>query len=83
MARHDQRKRQHRPLISRLVVLLAWWLLPQRRVAQRVSSIVDADQILVLEKGRIVARGTHGQLLESSTTYREIVASQSSAEEAA
>jgi len=52
-------------------------------VAQRVSSIVDADQILVLEKGRIVARGTHGQLLESSTTYREIVASQSSAEEAA
>jgi ATP-binding cassette subfamily B multidrug efflux pump len=52
-------------------------------VAQRVSSIADADQILVLEKGRIVARGTHRELLASSPTYREIVASQSSEEEAA
>lgn len=52
-------------------------------VAQRVSTIMDADQILVIEDGRIVDRGTHGQLLESSETYREIVASQLSAEEAA
>jgi ATP-binding cassette subfamily B protein len=52
-------------------------------VAQRVSSIIDADQILVLEDGRIVARGTHEQLLESSTTYQEIVSSQLTAEEAA
>lgn len=45
-------------------------------VAQRVSTVVDADQILVLEHGRIQARGTHDQLLESSATYREIVESQ-------
>ena len=51
-------------------------------VAQRVASIVDADQILVLEAGRIVARGTHNQLLEDSETYQEIVASQMTAEEA-
>ncbi|WP_347345469.1 ABC transporter ATP-binding protein [Microbacterium sp.] len=52
-------------------------------VAQRVSSIVDADQILVLEHGEIVARGTHDELLQISETYAEIVASQLSAEEAA
>ena len=45
-------------------------------VAQRVSSIMDADQILVMDAGRVVARGTHEELLESSTTYREIVESQ-------
>ena len=45
-------------------------------VAQRVSSITDADQILVLEEGRIVDRGTHDELLETSQTYREIVDSQ-------
>lgn len=45
-------------------------------VAQRVSSIVDADQILVMDAGRVVARGTHEELLESSETYREIVESQ-------
>ncbi|QOD03088.1 ABC transporter ATP-binding protein [Pseudarthrobacter sp. BIM B-2242] len=50
-------------------------------IAQRVSSIVDADQILVLDDGRIVARGTHAQLLETSETYREIVSSQLAAEE--
>ncbi|GLI28335.1 multidrug ABC transporter ATP-binding protein [Agromyces rhizosphaerae] len=52
-------------------------------VAQRVSTIVDADQILVLDAGRIVARGTHAELLETSPTYQEIVESQLSAEEAA
>jgi ATP-binding cassette subfamily B protein len=51
-------------------------------VAQRVSSIIDADQILVLEDGRIVGRGTHEQLLDSNTTYQEIVSSQLTAEEA-
>ncbi|UFS59386.1 ABC transporter ATP-binding protein [Subtercola endophyticus] len=52
-------------------------------VAQRVSTIIDADQILVLEDGVIVGRGTHSELLESSETYREIVHSQMTAEEAA
>ncbi|MFM9272817.1 ABC transporter ATP-binding protein [Pseudarthrobacter sp. NKDBFgelt] len=50
-------------------------------IAQRVSSIVDADQILVLDDGRIVGRGTHRELLETSGTYREIVSSQLAAEE--
>ncbi|MGM9471317.1 ABC transporter ATP-binding protein [Pseudarthrobacter sp. YS3] len=50
-------------------------------IAQRVSSIVDADQILVLDGGRIVGHGTHHELLETSETYREIVSSQLSAEE--
>ncbi|WP_130177875.1 ABC transporter ATP-binding protein [Cryobacterium sp. SO1] len=49
-------------------------------VAQRVSTIIDADQILVVEDGRIVASGTHEELLESSTTYQEIAASQLAAE---
>ncbi|MGO3151099.1 MAG: ABC transporter ATP-binding protein [Galactobacter sp.] len=52
-------------------------------VAQRVSTITDADQILVLDHGEIVARGTHEQLLETSETYQEIVRSQISAEEVA
>jgi ATP-binding cassette subfamily B protein len=52
-------------------------------VAQRVSSIMNADQILVLEDGVVVARGTHEELLESSETYKEIVSTQLRAEEAA
>jgi ATP-binding cassette subfamily B protein len=52
-------------------------------VAQRVSTIMDADQILVLDDGRIVGQGTHEQLLETSETYSEIVSSQLTAEEAA
>ncbi|MBD8077609.1 ABC transporter ATP-binding protein [Cellulosimicrobium arenosum] len=52
-------------------------------VAQRVATIRDADQILVLDNGRIVGRGTHTQLLESNETYQEIVYSQLSVEEAA
>ncbi|MEK0153885.1 ABC transporter ATP-binding protein [Arthrobacter oryzae] len=51
-------------------------------IAQRVSSIADADQILVLDDGRIVGHGTHHELLETSETYREIVSSQLAAEEA-
>jgi ATP-binding cassette subfamily B protein len=50
-------------------------------VAQRVSTIVRADQILVLEEGRIVGLGTHRDLLESCPTYQEIVESQFVAEE--
>ena len=52
-------------------------------VAQRVSTIRDADLIVVLEDGLVVGRGTHHELLDSCATYREIVASQLSAEEAA
>jgi ATP-binding cassette, subfamily B, multidrug efflux pump len=52
-------------------------------VAQRVSTIRDADLILVLEDGRVVGRGTHSELLDDCPTYQEIVASQLSAEEAA
>ena len=52
-------------------------------VAQRVSTITGADEILVLEDGEIVGRGTHDELLASSETYQEIVESQLSVEEAA
>ena len=52
-------------------------------VAQRVTTIIDADVILVLEDGRVVGRGTHHELLETCPTYQEIVSSQLSAEEAA
>ncbi|PRZ02779.1 ATP-binding cassette subfamily B protein [Isoptericola sp. CG 20/1183] len=52
-------------------------------VAQRVATIREADQILVLDHGRIVGRGTHAELLESNETYAEIVTSQMSLEEAA
>jgi ATP-binding cassette, subfamily B, multidrug efflux pump len=52
-------------------------------VAQRVATIMDADQIVVLEGGSVVGSGTHADLLETSGTYAEIVASQLTAEEAA
>ncbi|MDO5734895.1 MAG: ABC transporter ATP-binding protein [Propionibacteriaceae bacterium] len=52
-------------------------------VAQRVTTIRNADEILVLEHGEIVGRGTHDELLVSCETYQEIVESQLSAEEAA
>lgn len=52
-------------------------------VAQRVASIVDADQIIVLDGGNIVGRGTHAELLATSDTYREIVTSQAETTEAA
>lgn len=52
-------------------------------VAQRVSTIIGADQIIVLEDGAVVGHGTHDELLESSPEYAEIVASQLSVEEAA
>ena len=52
-------------------------------VAQRVSTILQADQIVVLDQGRVVGIGTHSELMESSDTYQEIVLSQLSPEEAA
>jgi ATP-binding cassette subfamily B protein len=52
-------------------------------VAQRVSTILQADQIVVLEHGQVVGRGTHSELLETSPEYSEIVESQLSIEEAA
>lgn len=52
-------------------------------VAQRVSTIVDADQIIVLDKGRIAGVGKHGELLKTCEVYREIVYSQLSEEEIA
>jgi ATP-binding cassette subfamily B protein len=45
-------------------------------VAHRLATVADADQIVVLEAGRVVARGTHSELLESSPLYRELAASQ-------
>ncbi|MDR7082862.1 ATP-binding cassette subfamily B protein [Arthrobacter ginsengisoli] len=55
------------PLLGAATVLIA---------AERVATIVDAGLILVLEDGRLVAQGTHHQLMESSPSYREIAASQ-------
>ncbi|WP_088090447.1 ABC transporter ATP-binding protein [Bacillus sp. OV166] len=52
-------------------------------VAQRVSTIIDADQIIVLDNGEITGIGTHKDLMESSAVYREIVMSQLSEEEIA
>jgi len=51
-------------------------------VAQRISTITEADRIVVLDDGGIVGLGTHEQLLETSQTYREIVESQLGAEAA-
>jgi ATP-binding cassette subfamily B protein len=52
-------------------------------VAQRIGTILDADQIIVLEDGRIVGKGTHRELLSSCEVYREIAMSQLSEEELA
>jgi ATP-binding cassette subfamily B multidrug efflux pump len=45
-------------------------------IAQRISTVLNADQILVLDKGRIVAHGRHAELMENSPTYVEIYRSQ-------
>jgi len=45
-------------------------------IAQRISTVLNADRILVLDKGRIVASGTHEELLETSELYAEIYSSQ-------
>ena len=50
-------------------------------VAQRISTILNADKIIVLDDGKIVGQGTHEELLENNETYREIALSQLSEEE--
>jgi ATP-binding cassette subfamily B protein len=45
-------------------------------IAQRISTVLNADQILVLDKGRVVAQGRHAELMESSPIYVEIYRSQ-------
>ena len=50
-------------------------------VAQRISTVMDADQIIVLDEGRMVGRGTHAELMRTCEEYREIAYSQLSAEE--
>jgi ATP-binding cassette, subfamily B, multidrug efflux pump len=50
-------------------------------VAQRISTVINADQIIVMEEGRIAGIGTHDELLQSNDIYQEIVASQLSREE--
>src|SRR5438067_1157093 len=50
-------------------------------VAQRVSTIVDADQIIVVDDGRVDGRGTHGERVESNRTYAENVSSERAAPE--
>jgi len=52
-------------------------------VAQRISTIMEADQIIVLDEGKMVGLGTHKELLENNTTYQEIAKSQLSEEELA
>jgi ATP-binding cassette subfamily B multidrug efflux pump len=52
-------------------------------VAQRVSTVMDANQIIVLDEGKIAGIGTHRELMQSSNVYREIVSSQLSMEEIA
>lgn len=50
-------------------------------VAQRIGTIMDADQIIVLDEGKIVGKGTHKELLQTCSVYREIAMSQLSQEE--
>jgi len=50
-------------------------------VAQRISTIMNAEKIIVLDNGKIVAEGTHAALLDSSVVYREIASTQLSEKE--
>lgn len=52
-------------------------------MAQRISTILDADQIIVLDEGKIVGKGTHKELLENCPVYQQIARSQMSEEELA
>jgi ATP-binding cassette subfamily B protein len=64
-------RRALKPVTARSTVII---------VAQRVFTITDADQIVVLEDGEIVGLGTHDELLATCPTYLEIVESQLKAE---
>ena len=50
-------------------------------MAQRISTVLNADQIIVLEEGKIVGKGAHKELMENCETYRQIALSQLSKEE--
>ena len=52
-------------------------------VAQRITTVINADRIIVLDNGRVAGIGTHGELLENSPIYREILESQVSLDEVA
>jgi len=52
-------------------------------VAQRIGTIMDADQIIVLDEGKVVGKGTHKELLRDCKVYKEIAMSQLSEEELA
>jgi ATP-binding cassette subfamily B multidrug efflux pump len=45
-------------------------------VAQRISTVLNADKIIVIDQGKIAAQGTHNELIQSSPIYQEIYASQ-------
>ena len=50
-------------------------------VAQRISTVMNADQIIVMEEGRIAGKGTHEELMRDCDVYRQIAKSQLSAKE--
>ena len=50
-------------------------------VAQRISTILNADQIIVLEEGKVVGKGTHEELMKTSEVYKQIALSQLSEKE--
>ena len=50
-------------------------------VAQRINTILNADQIIVLEDGKVVGKGTHEELIKNNETYKQIALSQLSEEE--
>ena len=52
-------------------------------IAQRISTILDANQIIVLDEGKIVGKGTHKELMENCEIYKQIALSQLSEEELA
>ncbi len=75
--------RDFKGTMAKLVEYLGKYKLTVLIVTQRVSTVKNADQIIVLEKGRIVGKGAHQQLMDTCETYREIALSQLSLEELA